>query len=306
MVINLDSASELFLSSLSVMQAQTARAQQQISSGYKVQYASDSPDQISTLLQREAELAASTQTATNLSNVKAEVDTGESTVSSGLQLLQNVITLAAQGANSTYSAQDRLNIADQVESLQQQLVALTNTTVQGRYIFSGNADTNPTYQLNLSSITGVDRLATAAASRQIQDSAGASFQVSLTAQDIFDHRNGDDSVAADNVFVAVNSLRLALKANDTTAISAAIDSLHASSTYLNTQLSFYGTVQDRVQNAIDASNNKTTSLKAEISSIRDTDYTEASLALTAGNAAQQAAIAAKAKMPHTSLFDLLG
>ena len=65
--------------------------------------------------------------------------------------------------------------------------------------------------VNLANANGVDRLITAPATRLIQDSNGVVFAVSKTAQDLFDHRNPDDSIAADNVFAAVNNLRVALE-----------------------------------------------------------------------------------------------
>ena len=69
---------------------------------------------------------------------------------------------------------------------------------------------------------------TAPATRLIQDSNGVVFAVSKTAQDLFDHRNPDDSFAADNVFAAVNNLRLALANNDQAATLAAAEWVGAS------------------------------------------------------------------------------
>ncbi|MCU1260590.1 MAG: flagellar hook-associated protein 3 [Bryobacterales bacterium] len=305
MISNLSPSSQIFLADLSRLQARTNAAQRQISSGFKVESASDAPDQISRLLQLEANLSANTQSGTNLTNVKAEVDTGESAVSTAVQALEQAITLGAQGASSTVTASARLGLADQVLYLQQQLVGIAGTSVQGRYIFGGDADTQLPYQLDLANANGVDRLTNTPDTRQIQDASGNSFPVAETAQNIFDHRNPDDTFAPDNVFVALNSLRVALTNNDTPGIASALDALHTSSAYLNTQLSFYGRTQDRITAAVNDQQNRDVAIKAQISNIRDADLTAASLELTTGNTELQAALAGEAKISKNSLFSYL-
>jgi len=305
MISSLSSSSQLFLSDLARLQSQATTAQQQISSGFRVQTAADAPDQISQLLQLEAQLAGNTQAGTNLTNVKAEVDTGESAVSSAIQLLDQAGTLAAQGASSSVTAATRSNLAAQVQAIQEQLVSTTSTTAQGRYIFGGDQDTTAPYQLNLANPNGVDRLTNAAATRQIQDAAGVSFPVAQTAQNIFDHRNPDDTLATDNVFAALNGLRVALAANDTPGIASAIDALHTSASYVNNQLSSYGLVQDRLAAAIDGQQNGGLALKAQISTIRDADQTQAVLQLSASTTQLQAALEGEAKISKNSLFSYL-
>ncbi len=306
MISNLPVSSQQFLASLSQLQTRTNRAEEELSSGYKVQSASDAPDQIGQLLQLESQLSSTTQTGTNLTNVKAEVDSGESALNSAVQYLENATTLAAQGASSITTAAARAGFATQVKAIQQQLVAIAGTTVQGRYIFGGDADTQLPYQLNPAGPNGVDRLTNVSASRQIADSRGISFPVSETAQTIFDHRNADDSLASDNVFAALNSLQTALTNNDTAGISSALDSLHTAANYLNTQLSFYGAAQDRVNRALEDQQNRITDLKTQISNIRDADITEVSLELNAGTVQQQASLAGEAKLSQKTLFDYLG
>jgi len=100
---------------------------------------------------------------------------------------------------------------------------------------------------------GVVQVSTAQATRQIQDSLGSSFVVDRTAQQIFDDQNPPGTPAADNVFVAVNQLRVALEANDTTGLQNAEGALTQAGDYLNQQLGFYGAAQNRVAAATDLS-----------------------------------------------------
>jgi flagellin-like hook-associated protein FlgL len=178
--------------------------------------------------------------------------------------------------------------------------------VQGRYIFSGDDDQNPSYQLDLSAPNGVDQLTTAGATRQVQNPEGGTFQASLTAQQIFDDQNSDGSSAPDNVFNALNSLRTALLNNDQTGISTSQSLLQQASTHLNNSQAFYGNVENQIQSATSFAATYSTQLTTQISNIEDADVTGAATELTAANTQLQAAFEAQAKVPTTSLFSFLG
>ncbi len=304
--LNISPPSQIFLSNLARLQNATNQAQEQLSSGFKVQAPSDAPDQISELLQLEANLQSNTQVTTNLSTVKAQVDSGESALSNAVLLTQQAVSLGAQGASSTQTASARQTLGQQVQDILSQLVGISNTTVAGKYIFSGDSSNSSSYQVDSTSTTGVDRLITTQASQQIQDTNGATFPISETAQTIFDHRNPDDSLAPDNLFAAVSGLQTALANNDTAGISTALASLHTAADYLNSQQAFYGTVQDRVASATTTGQSQSVSLQAQIALIRDADPTQAAIELTAGQTDLSAAYGAEAKLPKTSLFDYLG
>lgn len=304
--LSINAASRSFLADVSKIQSALTEASQQVSSGYKVTQASDAPDQISTLLQLEANLQSNTQITTNLSNVKAQVDTAESSVGSSVQLVQNALSLGAEGASSIQTAGQRTILAQQIQDILSQVVGISNTTVAGKYIFSGDQPTSASYQLDATSPTGVDRLITTQATQQIQDTSGVSFSIGKTAQDIFDHRNPDDTIAPDNVFAALNNLQIALTNNDTPGINTALASLQTASDYLNQQQAFYGGVQNQVAASTNSAQTQHVSLTIQIGSIRDADLTQAAVELTAGQTAEQAAFQAEAKLPTTSLFNYLG
>jgi flagellin-like hook-associated protein FlgL len=109
-----------------------------------------------------------------------------------------------------------------------------------------------------------------------------------------------------NVFYAVNSLLLGLQSNNQTAIASAVNSLELAGTYLNTQLSFYGGVQDRVQQAQTLASQQNTQLKTQLSNTADADITQVAVQLTQDQTNLQAAMEAEGQMPKTSLFNYLG
>jgi flagellar hook-associated protein 3 FlgL len=104
----------------------------------------------------------------------------------------------------------------------------------------------------------------------------------------------------------LNSLRTALLSNDTAGINTALNSIKQASTRLNANLTFYGTVETRIQDASNFADTYDTQLKTEISSKEDADIPSAALELTAANTQLQAALTMQGKMPTSSLFNYLG
>src|SRR5579863_1613869 len=305
MISSLNPSAELFLADLSLVQSQIDTAESQVSSGLKISQPSDAPDQLGSLMQIHAELDQNAQVSTNLSVVKTESDTAESALETATQLLDQATSLASQGANTIETAGDRQALAQQVTNILQQMVGLSQSAVNGQFIFSGDEPQQPSYQLDLNAPNGVDRLITPTATRQIVDATGISFTVDQTAQTIFDHRNPDDSLAPDNVFAAINSLLVSLQNNDQAGVTNSIGSLHQAATYLSTQLSFYGSVQDRIAGATTFAAGQQVQLQTSLSQTQDADITQAALQLTQSTTQMNAALSAEAKLPHTSLFDFL-
>jgi flagellar hook-associated protein 3 FlgL len=305
MISNLSPQSQQFLADVAFAQQRIAGANQQLSSGLKIQAASDGPDVVSELLQLRANLQKNSQLTDNLGLAKTDADVADASLSSATQLMDTALSLAAQGATATTTAAGRQAIAGQVQGILEEMVGYANTQSGGRYVFGGDAETSPPYQLDLSQANGVDQLTTAAATRRIEDPAGGSFPASQTAQQIFDNRNPDGSLANYNVFAAVNTLRVALLNNNAGGITAAATSLKAASDHLNVSLAFYGTVENRIQNAATWAASYTLQLQTQISQLQDADVAAASLELTQGTTQLQAAFASEAKLPRYTLFDFL-
>ena len=294
-----DPSNQMFLTGMSRIMTREQRAQQQLTTGLKINTVSDDPDHIGNLMQVRTSLAQNQQITSNLGRVKTETDTAESALSNATKLLDNISTLAAEGQPNTQTADTRSQIAGEVGSVLQQMVGIANSNVEGRFIFSGDTDQTQPYTIDQSNST-VSAYAGAAATRQIQHPDGSLFPISKTAQEIF--QSADPTT---NVFAVVAGLHAALLNNDQAGIDAAVTNLQGASTYLNNQLAFYGTVQNRVNSGVDFAANLQTQLQTEQSGIQDADLTSAITELNQAATQQQAALAAEKEMPRTSLFNFL-
>ena len=310
MTSNLNPNSQIFLADVERIQDAVNAAGRRLSSGLRISQASDAPDQIAPLLQLRAQLAHNTQLQTNLGLAQSNAGAADSALATAIQLIDSAESLGTQAASDLSTTDARTTIANQVQAIQQQMLAISNTTVQGNYIFSGDADQTAAYAadtLGAFPATGVAQVSMSASTRQIEDPGGGSFAGSKTAQEIFDARDANGAVAPGNVFAALQSLRAALLDPNSSAstIQSTVANLDQASEHLNTMEAFYGNVQNRIQSAQDSAANLKTRLQTQIGQIQDADVTSDALALTQGNTELSAAFEAQAQIPRKTLFDYL-
>ena len=305
MIPGLSSANAQFVADIDNLQTQLSNTQNQLATGLRVNQASDAPQQLGDIFQSRAELASVNQASRNLTNVQTFVNAGDSSVQSAVQLMQNALSLASEGASSSASPSLQSSLATQVQDLLSQMVSLSQTQVNGVYIFSGDQSSAPQYQLDPTSPTGVKQLTTAQATQQIADPSGVTFPISLTAQQIFDARDAGNNPTPQNVFAALNNLQLALASGNNASITAAIDGVQSASAYLNQQLTFYGTAQNRITSALDLAQKFQLQDQTQLGNLQDADIPSLALQLTQETTNLNAAMAAESKRPTTSLFDYL-
>ena len=301
MISNLNATNSEFLANLNAIKVRMDRAQKQLTTGLRINDASDSPDQISELLSARSSLASTQTTNQNLSRVKTEVDSAEAALGQASTAIEQARVLGTQGANTTTSADTRKTLGDQIGSLIEQLVGISRTTVEGRYVFSGDSDQTPSYTVDLTQPNPISNYqGSPNATRQVQHPNGTTFTLAETAQQIFDAPS-----ASDSVFSSLTALRSALLNNDTAGISSALDTLGTASTYFERQHANYGTAQNRVAEATTYGASLELNLQTQIGSIQDADLTQSILELQQSQTAQKAALQSKASITPQSLFDFL-
>jgi len=307
MISNIDPQNATFLNAINQIENTISTASNEVSSGLSITEASDSPDQISTLLQLRANQAHNSQIQSNVTLAQTNAQAADNALSSSIEMMDTATSLATEGATATATATTRASLAEQVQSILQQMVANSQTNVQGVYIFSGDEPETPQYTWDPTQANPVVTQQTSASTQQIESPAGGTFQAALTAQQIFDDQDpATGAPATDNVFNALNTLVTALNNNDTAGINNAIPLLQAASTQLNTCEAFYGNLEDQLQNASTYASTYNTQLATEISNIQDADIPSAASELTEANTQLQAAMQMEGQLPHTSLFNYLG
>jgi flagellar hook-associated protein 3 FlgL len=305
MITGLNPTNDQFVVSVDNMQTALNNAENQLSTGYRVNQASDDPADVGDIFEARANLSSENQTIQNLNAVQANVNAGDSAVQTAVQLLQNAVSIGSQGANSDVSQTQLNSLATQVQSVLSQLVGISATQVNGVYIFGGDAGGSAPYQLDPASPKGVDQLTTAPATALTADPTGITFQTSLTAQQVFDAQDSSGNPTPQNVFNAVNSLQLALQSGNSTNITSAISNISNASDYLNQQLGFYGAAENRISSALDLAQKFQVQTQTQLSNLEDTNATTVAVQVTQDTTALNAAMEAQARRPTSTLFDYL-
>jgi len=303
MINGLDAQSNYFLSNLKRIQERQDKVQRELGSGLRVNRASDAPERVVDVLKLRSEIERSTAIGVNLDRATAEVDSAEAAVRVMVKIVERARVLAAQTATDT--AQNRRIVAIEARQLHEQLVSLTGTISEGRYVFSGDKDQTQLYASAWSQPGGIVRVDQANNTRVLEDGNGSRFSLGRTAHQILDTRNLDDSFASDNVFNAVYSLAVALETDTVDDVRSAAALLENAVNRLGEETTFYGHVQNRVRDAVTLNQNSLIARKKELGQAQDTNVAEALVELNLATVHQNAALGAQARRPTSSLFDFL-
>jgi flagellar hook-associated protein 3 FlgL len=306
MLASVHGSTDKYLADLDRLQASMDRAQRQLSSGRRVERPSDDPSAVPVILQTLGEISANEQAQKNLELAANELSVTDSALQTAIRLIERAVVVATQGATMTLPSEERIALANEVNSLLESLVSTSQTAVNGRYVFSGDRDGQAMYQLDASAPDGVSQVMTASATRAVRDDSGALISVERTAQEIFDVRQTDGAPGSGNAFAALAALSRALAADDPDAVKAAGAALELAGDHVNQQISFYGTAQNRVNNAINHAKTFLLHHKDDLATARDADLAAATLEMSQASIQQEAALAARAKASQRNLFDYLG
>ena len=296
-----------FLADLSQLENRISQVNKQISSGIRVNQASDDPSAIAPILAYQGQLSAIKQVQTNLNNAQTEAQTADGALQTASTLMDQLVSLGAEGASSTSSASARAVLGEQVQNIEQQLVAVANTSIGGIYIFGGDSSSTAPYTFTGTSPEGViASIATPSNTATIRDADGNEIIPRLTAQQIFDVQSPPGTPAPGNIFQAAFALGTALLANNQPGIQSALDQVKAGSAQLQQSTTAYGNIENWIQQGSQAATTHLNNITAALSTIRDSDVATDATQLSLDQTALQAALSAHASLNAKSLFDFLG
>jgi flagellar hook-associated protein 3 FlgL len=212
-------------------------AAQQMATGRSVNNLSDNPAAAAQLVNNDALTGENDQFLTNVTDLQSKFQTADSALNNAVQLMTTAISVGTEGANGTLSAADRQAVAQQVQGIQQQMLALANTEYEGTYIFSGTNVTTPAFAQDSTAASGVLYNGNTDVT-SVQISEGQSMQTNVAGSQIFTNANG-------NVFQALNDLANALTSGN--GIDAANTEVQQAFSQLTTQRVFYGNALNQVQ-----------------------------------------------------------
>jgi len=166
--------------------------QSQISSGKRVQIASDSPTSMAQILRNNVQDARFTSDIQLIADASSKLQTGVDTLTSVQDLLTNVKSLALQANNITTSSVTNDTLAKQVDTALNQLLKLANQTLpDGSYLFGGTASTQAPFAVASKDSTGKTASVAYNGSQQSSEvivSQSVNSTTMLSGKDVFQSR----------------------------------------------------------------------------------------------------------------------
>ncbi len=120
-----------------------ATIQDQLATGKKITRASQDPVVAMKGMRYRTQVTEVEQFKRNLSEAYNWMETADAALDQGTETLRRIRELATQAANDSYNAEERANIAKEIQQLRDHLQSLGNTKNSNKYIFNGTDTTNP-------------------------------------------------------------------------------------------------------------------------------------------------------------------
>lgn len=285
-----------YVSDLRGIYSALADAQQAVTTGKRMLRPSDDPVGIALSLGLRRDAASVAAWQRNIHDSLTWLGTTDNSLGQALEVVQKAAELAVQGGNGTLSQEARDLVADAVEGLKSQFVEVGNSSLGGRFIFAGTAtDTRP--------FDPVAEVATAPINTGLvtrEVSRGAVVSVNITA----DRLQGPGGPVPD-IFTALDDLAAALRANDSDAISGALDVFDAHMDNISMLRGEVAAKINRLELTSSRFDSQRIATDEQLSELEGVDMAEAIITFGQREIVYKAALAAGARITQPSLMDFL-
>ena len=250
-----------------------------LSSGKRINSASDDAAGVAISSRLTAEVRGTNQAIRNALDAQALIDTAEGAHVEVENLLQRARELLIQGVSDTNSANDRANLSKEISAVFDEIERIKGATSwAGQNLFDGADGTEDGYKYNDYSF-------------HVGSATGPSNQISVRIYEI-----GNDTEIA-----GLRILSADIKTNFTTLLTAADDALSASAS----SRSELGAVSNRLNHTVNNLTNMSTNLSAARGAIEDADFALETTELAKNQVLQQASTAMLAQA-NASKQNVLG
>jgi flagellar hook-associated protein 3 FlgL len=279
------------LADLQRVQQRLSEAQNQVSSGKRIEKPSDDPLGTARAMRLQSDLDTSSMYRTGVNESQSWLNATDAALSSLNDVVQHVGELTVQAANGSTSGDARKSIQTQIDQLTEEAKSILNQAYDGRYLFSGTKTDTPPYDPNSATPDAYQGDANPVL-RQI--GPGVTVQVNIT---------GDDVLSG--LLPALRTLSSDLANNDGTALSHDISTIDDGLKNLADKRAQVGAVTNRVTAAgtrLDDISDVTTKL---LSDTQDADLPKALTDLAMQQNALQSALRGGSTLIQQSLMDFL-
>ena len=282
-----------FLENINRTKTRLDKAQEQITTGKRVNRFSDDPFAASQSNRIAALTSTNDQFIANNELLRSKLELTDSTLQSLIQTMDSARTAAAQALSGTTTPESRAALAESVGSARAEALSSANAKFNGLFLFAGTQSTDSPFVDSGGSVAYMgndDPL-------YMRLDAATVMKTNVTNSDVF--------AGPPAMFDTLDALKTAIQNNDTAGIRARLSDLETISDRLNTADTIVGgnlRLVDQVQKALKDHNN---ALLSESSRLTDADLVKAISDLNLANDAVSVSLRSQAQIQNLSLIDLM-
>jgi len=284
---------------------QMNNTQTQLATGRKINKPSDDPVGITYSLRYRAELSSNEQYQKNVDSAVSWLEFNDTVLNQAGSVLQRLRELTVQGATDTnpQSALDSIN--EEVKQLKGQLIDVSNSKLNGKYIFNGETYDVKPYDFPTSADGSLDTTNAASVvtdKGKINFIVGESVQlpINVNGNEVFGFETEDD-----HLFVTVDNIIKALASGDTKELSNQLENID---TRMNKMLAIRAEIGAKT-NRVDLMTDRLTDLEINLTDmqakVEDADVAEVMMKAKIQENIYNASLSAGAKIISPSLVDFL-
>lgn len=284
---------------------QMNNTQTQLATGRKINKPSDDPVGITYSLRYRAELSSNEQYQKNVDSAVSWLEFNDTVMNQAGNVMQRLRELTVQASTGTnpQSALDSIN--EEVQQLKEQLIDISNSKLNGKYIFNGETyDVKPyDFPTNADGSFDTTNAASVVTDKgKINFIVGESVQlpINMDGNEVFGTGTEDD-----NLFVIMNTIMKALSDGDQKELSNQLDNIDSRMDKMLAIRSEIGAKTNRVDLMMGRLDDLGINLTDLQSKVEDADYAELAMQSKIQENIYNASLSAGAKIISPSLVDFL-
>ncbi|KAA8756249.1 flagellar hook-associated protein FlgL [Paenibacillus sp. UASWS1643] len=284
---------------------QMNNTQTQLATGRKINKPSDDPVGITYSLRYRAELSSNEQYQKNVDSAVSWLEFNDTVMNQAGNVMQRLRELTVQASTGTnpQSALDSIN--EEVQQLKEQLVDISNSKLNGKYIFNGETYDVKPYDFPTNADGSFD---TTNAASVVTDKGKINFIVGESVQlpiNVDGNEVFGTGIEDDNLYVIMNTIMKALSDGDQKELSGQLDNIDSRMDKMLAIRSEIGAKTNRVDLMMGRLDDLGINLTNLQSKVEDADYAELAIQSKIQENIYNASLSAGAKIISPSLVDFL-
>jgi flagellar hook-associated protein 3 FlgL len=269
------------------------------SSGLRVNHPGDDPAAAGLLVQSRFLQQRFTAIADAADTASSELTVADAAAGSISNELIRAREIAMQLVNPTYSAQQRVTAAAEVDQIFTAVVSQLNTQAGDRYLFGGNLDDSAPFD-STGSYLGDTAVRKAEIAPGVYAAASVRADAAIRGTDPF-----TGAVTGVDVMASLQLLSQSLRSNSVTGIRSSLDSLYLGLGQVAELRGQIGNAQNAMETAVATNQAAQGDEKLRSAALGDADFIQSTTSLAEAQQALEASLAASAQGLRFTLLDYL-